>query len=1058
MMSLLVQGKGKLFDLSANQKQLFTYHKMYPEDSSYNLSFLYKITGDFDLGRFKRSFEYLLETIPMLNAYFIEENGAVKITYLQGQKYEVPIYDLSLDEDYEQNIQMYIQEQNNKVISLKSCPLRHVALFVAPNDQYYFTLTIAHIIADGYSYYTFLEDLAQIYNAGIYPEDRELFFNVSGVTSQNTERSTSFFKEQLKGLDSLSIKEIESLRDQQGRLHGKNISFTLERELSKDIREFLALHNISEFNFFLSNYTVFMKKLVNKENLVVGIPLPNRLNKNSKKVFGYFVNTLPLSIQCRSNETFKDLCFQVRKKMFSLLKFQNFNLSEFTSTQEHGFSTMNNAFTFYKQELKFQLEGCQTERLPINLQYVKFPFTMNVEDLGEDFRIHIEYTSLFNHIQFEETFHHMIKSIVANHNITISEIELLNEKQKQQINQLVNLKESPVKSKTINEQFDEICEKYGNDVAIKTKDRSTTYKELQRLSDQIAQNLTQEMNENEQFVLVSMNKSEKLIATILGILKAGKTYIPIDPNSPKERFSYIANFVTNTVVITDQPLPIPFQGKNFHIDSLLSNPQSQTNLIAPRPNDIAYIIFTSGSTGKPKGVEVTHHNVARLFETSQYHFNFSHKDIWTLFHSYAFDFSIWEIFGALMFGGKLIIVPDSAIKSPYEFYQLIKKEKVTILNQTPSFFRQLIKVDQREEKDELSLRTIIFGGEKLDLKMLKPWIDKHSLDCKLINMYGITETTVHTTYYEVKKEDIEQDSGSIIGKPLHDLRIYIVNGDLQMVPIGIPGEVLVAGEGVSNGYHRQDELTKERFISFQNESGKVYRTGDLAEYLPDGRIQYLNRMDKQIQLRGFRIELEEIEKAIYSLDICDTCVLVVHEFSEEDKRLLAYLVMKEEANINQIKCQLSKKIPTYMIPSHFIRIDQMPLTINGKIDVEKLPKSFINNDTGVSATKMGETEEKVWKIWKETIKVEEIGLEENFFDVGGTSLHVTEIYYKVKEAFELESFKIIDLFEYTTIKTLSIYIEDLLAQKENAKVDEDPSSNEYLSNRKKVLVRRGNLR
>jgi amino acid adenylation domain-containing protein len=560
------------------------------------------------------------------------------------------------------------------------------------------------------------------------------------------------------------------------------------------------------------------------------------------------------------------------------------------------------------------------------------------------------------------------------------------------------------------------------------------------------------MDEKERFVLVSLEKNEELIAAILGILKAGKTYIPIDPNSPKERFEYIAHFVREAAIITDRTLPIPFQGKVFEMESLLSRPKEGIKTVNPVPNDIAYIIFTSGSTGKPKGVEVTHHNVARLFETCNKQFNFTNEDVWTLFHSYAFDFSIWEIFGALLFGGKLIIVPDSTIKSPYEFYQLLKREKVTILNQTPSFFRQLIKVDQREDNpDELSLRLIIFGGEKLDFKMLQPWIENHSLKCKLINMYGITETTVHTTYYEIKREDIEQGSGSIIGKPLNDLRMYIVNQDLQMVPIGIPGEILVAGDGVSNGYYRQKELTKERFISIQNESEKVYRTGDLAKYLPDGRIQYLNRIDKQIQLRGFRIELEEIERAINSLSICDTCVLVVHEFSEEDKRLLAYLITKKEVDANQIKWQLSKKIPTYMIPSHFIRMDQLPLTINGKIDVQALPKSFILKNDPATA-KMNETEKKVWKIWTETIKTEEIDLEENFFDVGGTSLHVTEIYYKVKEEFDLEGMEIIDLFEYTTIKTLSNYIQVLLAQKENDY--EDTSSNEYVSNRKRILVRK----
>lgn len=1051
----------KQYELTSNQRKLFTYYKMYPQDPSYNLSFLYKISGDFHLERFKHALEYLANSIPIFKYSFKEINGIPKLVYSQEEKYEVNVIDYTRDPDYEEKIHRYIVEQTNKVIDLQSWPLYGGTIFLAPNNEYYFAFYAAHIISDGYSYYTFLEDLAELYNNNVYPSERKSFFEVTNSKEKYSEQAKRFFEEQLIHFDSLSIKEIEHKRDQNGRITGKSTSFTINHTLTKEIKNFISEQQISEFTFFLACYSVFLQKLIHKDQILVGIPLPNRRSKESKGVFGYFVNTLPLYIECSSKDTFTNLCKQIKKKMISLIKYQDFDLSTLTNkifAKDKNFTAINNAFTYYKQELTFDLKGCQVVRLPVDISYVKFPFSMNIEDSGQLFRVSVEYASLFNHIHFEQVFGNIFASIIQKPDIKIGDVELLNEQQTNEINALVNSrsKDSKKQHKKINEIFEDICAKYPDNTAIKYRDKSLTYRELNEMADNIAQNLMQQLTQKQRHVIISLDRCEVLVAAILGVLKAGRTYIPIDPNSPKERMEYIANSVDGAVLITDRQLPINFLGKSLHVDMLLKDFDKQKIKNELIENDIAYVIFTSGSTGKPKGVQVTHHNVVRLFTSTNHHFNFTDKDIWTLFHSYAFDFSVWEIFGALLFGGKLVVVPNDTIQSPDKFYRLLKEENVTVLNQTPSFFRQLIIVDQKEQNKDLSLRYIIFGGEKLDFSMLKPWISKYSTKPKLINMYGITETTVHVTFYEVKEEDILNEKGSIIGKPIHDLRMFIVNRDFQILPIGIPGEILVSGEGVSKGYYGQKDLTDEKFLSLPLDTSKIYKTGDLAKYLPDGNIEYIARIDKQIQLRGFRIELEEIEGAINNLENCEECVVKLHEFSETDKRLIAYIVSKGPLDVNRIREKLSAKIPSYMIPSHFIPIDHIPLTVNGKVDFHALPEPlFIDNIN--KTNQMNNIEQKVWNIWSETLLNTEIGLDDNFFDVGGTSLHVTEIYYKLVEQFNLEGIQIIDLFEYTTIRKLSNYISRLMKGKENKQSDsESANSNEelYIPKARRVIRRR----
>ncbi|OAT81015.1 hypothetical protein A6P54_13560 [Bacillus sp. MKU004] len=1039
----------EVFDLSWNQQKLYLHQKMYPNDPSYNLAFLYQIEGTLDEDRFIDCLNRLIQNIPVLNTYFIEVKGVPKQTTVSDFGYQVQVLDYTDDPEYEMNIYNQVIEKNNKPIDLLSPPLYDAVLYKAPGGRYFLSMIISHIISDGFSYYTFLEHLSNLYNQGIPPGKQGDYFKLihKGPDRVHADKARDFFIKHLKEAETLALKEIDEYRDSNGLLRGSNASFQVHSENLQHIREFVKKNSMTEFTFFLAYYSIFLKKITNQNKITVGIPLPNRRDKERRGVFGYFVNTLPLSIECHSSQTFLELCNQISRKVRQLIRYQDSNLSDYSGELKHlnGELEMNNAFTYYKQELNFQLDNCAIRRVPLELSFIKFPFTMNVEDGGDSLTVNVEFASRFNHVDFENVFHNVLNTIHSNPEVMIGGISLLNEER-------ITTETTSDNGKQDNEHhriqtaFRNSVEQYPDRVAVKYKNKKLTYKELDHLSDLVASNLLAADASDQKYAVISLPRSERLIAIILGVIKAGKTYVPIDPGAPAERVQYILETIGDVPVITENTEP--GDGfKQIHPDELF-RPAADLREASNMENEDAYIIFTSGSTGKPKGVQVTHHNVLRLFEATNHSFSFSELDTWTLFHSYAFDFSIWEIFGALFYGGKLVVVPEELTKSPTQFYSLLKNERVTVLNQTPSAFRQLIKVDEREAGHLLDLRHVIFGGEKLNFSILKPWRDKYGHSVKLINMYGITETTVHVSYYEISDDDIHHKCGSIIGAPIKDLEILIVNDDLQQCPVGIEGEMLVGGEGVSKGYFKQEALTRERFIQVPGRAGTFYRTGDLAKFLPDGRIEYLHRKDKQIQLRGFRIEIEEIEYALMSINVCRECLVTVHKFSDDDQRLIAYLVTDSQVDGKNIREELKNKLPLYMIPSHFIGIDGFPLTINGKVNDDELP---LPSEHAVSVNQPSGVIGAIKNIWMDTLKNGEIDADDNFFDVGGTSLHVTEIYYKLTEELGLEGIQITDLFEYTTIRELATYIDEMNAP---SPVNKKPSEKILIQGRKRMNRRR----
>lgn len=584
---------------------------------------------------------------------------------------------------------------------------------------------------------------------------------------------------------------------------------------------------------------------------------------------------------------------------------------------------------------------------------------------------------------------------------------------------------------------------HSNDIAVQYEDDFLTYSQLDEASTRFANILMAKGIKNEAKIGVYLDRSLNMIMVILGILKSGAAYVPIDSSYPQDRIDYILDNSEAEIVITTKQLSKKVSKNKTdilimeNIEHILENTsavlKSKVKII---PENLAYVIYTSGSTGRPKGVLVEHKNVIRLIQSTSKIYNFKHNDVWTMFHSYAFDYSIWEIWGALLNGAKLIVVPYMITRSPENFYELLVDEKVTILSQTPSAFRQLRKVDEKK-RGKLSLRYITSGGEALDIGNLKQWFAMHGeLKPTIINMYGITETTVHSTARVIREEDTQADNGSIIGQPLSDLVIYVLDDQLKPVPRGVVGEMYIGGQGVTRGYLNREDMTKERFIEnpFHKSKFKVYKSGDLARINTSGELEYIGRADQQVKIRGFRVELEEIEAVISdSLQINEVVLSTVKDNGVNS--LVAYLIPKSKDlfNLEKLKNEIKEKLPDYMVPSFFILVDNMPLTPNGKINKRKLPKPTRDNILTVSKNVLPntETERELIGIWKEVLNVDKIGVTDDFFDLGGHSILAVKLTSLIKSKLG-KNLPISVLFTDSTIRDLGKKI--------------DSEANDYLKN------------
>jgi amino acid adenylation domain-containing protein len=603
-------------------------------------------------------------------------------------------------------------------------------------------------------------------------------------------------------------------------------------------------------------------------------------------------------------------------------------------------------------------------------------------------------------------------------------------------------------------------------VAVSGPQGDVTYRELDRLSTELARRLrSMGVNRN---VLVGLctDRSVEMIVGMIAIMKAGGAYVPIDPTYPERRIQFLLadSGVSTVVTVADVADTL----KNTGITPVLVGRKSESPsdsdadgwLAEGSSEDLAYVIYTSGSTGTPKGVMVEHRNVVRLFSELQPWFGFTCHDVWTVFHSVSFDFSVWEIWGALLYGGRLVIVPHDVSRSPERFHAMVRKERVSVLSQTPSAFRQLVAVDRRHEP--LELRYVVLGGEALDVSMLALWFERYGDQrVAVVNMYGITETTVHVTYRRMRQSDVARPNVSPIGMPIPDLRIHLLDDARRPVTDGTAGEMYVEGPGLARGYWGRPRLNSERFIEDEERSARLYRSGDRAVKVAGGELLYLGRTDDQLKIRGFRVEPREIEACLGAHTHIAAAVVVGEELGEGDQRLKAYVLPQSgfsftPARIDALRAELTlraaEELPTHMRPSSYVIVRSIPLTAHGKVDRRALKS--VEDELGITSVgsdEMSPVESRIARIWKDVLQITGFGLHDDCFDLGATSLGVVRMIAKINEEFRV-SLNGIELDDAPTIAALAKCVRqqleagrgDSLSDSRQAYLDEPaPSGTKY---------------
>ncbi|GCE23090.1 non-ribosomal peptide synthetase [Dictyobacter kobayashii] len=1075
--------------LSFSQERVWFMHKLDPSNASYHAQARLRLSGTLNVQALERSLCEMVRRHEIFRTTFVEVNGQpvqmVHAPWLSG----LPLIDLrglSIERQQEL-INQVSHTESKKLLHIDQLPLARWTLFALDENEYLLLHLEHHLIHDGWSFNVFLGELLTLYQAFAQQQPSPLpertiqfadfaFCQREWMQGAVLEAQLGYWKKQLARANTLLELPTDHPRPATQTFRGAAPRVDLSAELYLALKEVSRQQGVTLFMTMLAAYYVLLYRYSGQSDICVGSGVANRRGQEIEALIGMIVNTITLRADLSGNPSFADLLQRVRTLLLDAYEHEDVPFDKVVEAlalpRNLSYNPLFQAmFSFHDSRLPdLQLpelsihiqEGISNGAAKFDLNVIAIPRLAhdqeptNANEVG--MTLIWEYNiDLFDATTIERMVGHyrqLLEELVLHPEQKIDDIPLLLPAEKQAIlTEWAPASAHFEPASCLQHRFEEQVALYPQKVAVLSGEDRATYAQLNRRANQLAHRLQAAGVGIEDHVALCMERSLDLLVGILGILKAGAAYVPIDPTYPLDRQLYIVADCQASILVTQESLSSIFQQTSLTVvcvdqEELTHEPLTPV-VSNVRPENTAYIIYTSGSTGQPKGVVVTHANVARLFKATQADFDFRPDDIWTCFHSFAFDFSVWEIWGALLFGGTLVMVPYWVSRSPEAFYNLLYTQKVTMLSQTPSAFNALMQVQEELGSEKvLNLRTVVFGGEALNLAALRPWFERNGdQQPRLINMYGITETTVHVTYQQLRMADLQQAQRSLIGRSIRDQEVYVLNEQMQLAPIGVPGEIFVGGAGNARGYLHKPDLTAQRFVPhpFSSVPGaRLYRTGDRARYLADGSLEYLGRLDFQVKLRGFRIELGEIEAALLAHADVREVVVLLHEDQAGEKQLTAYLVTRsaQALAIDTLRQYLQGKLPAYMIPAFFVFLESLPLTTNGKVDRRALPAPQVQQ------TKLEElvqprttTEATLMSIWKTVVNVEAMGVHDNFFELGGHSLIAARIMSRIRDTFHVE-LSLRALFDAPTVASLAAIIDGALQEQAADEVVEVETSNE----------------
>ena len=1069
--------------LSYAQQRLWIIDQLQPGSPVYNMPTVLRLSGDLDINALEKTFATLVERHESLRTTFDVAQGEPYQIIHATMPFVLPQFEIS---DDELQLQARATAFALAPFDLKTGPLLKVELwklasYTAQSDtQYVLAVNMHHIISDGMSVDVMLREFVTLYTAFSRGYGNPLptlpiqyadfaVWQRSWLQGDALQQQVDYWKQQLLGVPVLEL-PTDFARSSTQNPAGKQFTFSFNPTLSKQLRELAQAQGATLYQTLLAAFQLLLARYSRQDDIAVGSPIANRTQPELESIIGFFVNTLVMRSFIDPELPFTEYLSRVKQTTLDAYAHQDVSFEKLVEALNVPRELSHTPLFQVMFVLQSAAPAAGNQAVDAgNLRIApivepgddadcaaKFDITLALADTGDAIGGMLEFrTALYSPQRMHALVRHfeaLLTDIVAKPGARLRDYSILTREEIDQqligFNAAVSAKLPQPALTPIHTRFEQMAARFGERTAITIGTQSITYRELNARANQVAHALRAQGVATGDYVGLCLERSIELIVGMLGILKAGAAYVPLDAHFPAERLQYILEDSQARLLVTESALVdvLPnYDGNRLLLDAdvhnLTNRPSGNLELEVPLASTI-YIIYTSGTTGKPKGCLLNHGNVARLFTATNEEFRFNEHDVWTLFHSFAFDFSVWEIWGSLLFGGRLVIVPHAISRAPDEFYQLLVNEGVTVLNQTPSAFSQLVAIDSTHATPaHHKLRYVVFGGEALDFNALRPWVKRYGLDApKLINMYGITETTVHVTYYPLTQQDFDQ-GGSIIGVPIRDLHVHLLDAHGQLAPVGVPGEIHVSGPGVSDGYLKRPDLTAERFIdnplvqylpaAQRAAHTRLYKSGDLACYLANGDIEYLGRIDLQVKIRGHRIELGEIMAQLASLDDVREAIVVVREDAPGDARLVAYLLKpadRDDIDISHVRNQLKVMLPDYMIPSTFVVMDAWPLTPNGKVDKKALPAPE------QSATQAHEyiaprndIEAQIAAIWQNLLGIDAVSVNANFFELGGHSLLATQVMSRLREHFDIE-LPLRTLFEQPSIEQLAAVVASSTAQ------------------------------
>jgi len=1003
-----------------------------------------------DTSVFAQALVELLAIRPILRTRFVWESDAEPFQELvEDAQPTVRFSDRTMvpADDRELDFRQLLLEDRTEGIPLAVAPLIRVGIAQYAAADTRILISIHHAIVDGRSFAILLDDLFRCYAALMRGEapavvaPRLAFreFAEWSVVQDHESRSRTFWRERLRGYTAPTPLTVDGLADAGRDPLSWQEELTCSSAETSALEALAAHHNVTMHTLVQAAWALLLSRYSSETDVVFGGTRACRKSSIAgvEDAVGLFINTLPVRASIDADTTLPTLLRDLREQWVAMRDHEHTPLSRVQgwSDVEKGQSLFNSILVFETFDLgeTMRARGGDWLRRHVSLyERTNFPITVAAYHGVDRLRIKIEFDSaMFSAATVRRMLGHMqslLGQFAATPEAPLHTFHLTTPQELRELHVTwASPRAFPVPG-TLVSWFEMQVAATPDRPALSYEDRTWSYRELDALANRVAHTLIDAHGvQRGDIVAMCVDRSAEIVIGILGILKTGAAYLPIDLAYPAERLQWMLEDAASTVLLTQSALVSNLPASTAtvvtfeSIDSAQGLPETAPS-IASDPDDLAYVIFTSGSTGKPKGCRVTHRNVARLMTATEDYYHFSEHDVWTLFHSFAFDFSVWEIWGALLYGGRVVVVPYDVTRSPDDFLALLAHERVTVLNQTPSAFRQLSAAEERlgTTNSPLALRYVIFGGEALELESLRPWFARHGdQQPKLINMYGITETTVHVTYRAITKDDLA--SGSVIGRQIPDLEIHLLDPHGHPVPIGVPGEIYVGGGGVTAGYLNRPELTAARFLPHPYRDGAtLYRTGDVARFLPTHDLEYLGRSDDQVKIRGFRIELGEIQSVLLRHPAVREAFVAVLG-TGTDKRIVAWLVGDEKVGtLTALREFAGASMPPYMIPAAIVYVDRFPLTTNGKIDRKTLPAPDDTTRARASVAYQpprGDVEVALAQIWSRALKIERVGRDEDFFELGGDSILSIQIVSQARRA----GIRITprDLFERRTIERLA---------------------------------------